>query len=406
MKIVFCGPPHSGKTVLIDNLRKIMPSDGVFIDRIHLDGEGIWSNYPNQDMAQTVRNKQSYDIHFIRQKCEELSRYDDIPIVLVDIGGKLAEDKHQIFEAADAFVVISADHEMGLLWQSVGTEHNCHCLAVLDSSLHGTDQIYGYEPYLTGCVTNLERGKTMPTQEIVTALADIIIKEAGYKARYRNAYNEIDFNRIAVELGMTNDRTTRYGQVIHTNVFDSLNAIQIYKYLQDRYASVDKYLIYGARANWLSAMTACMFYSDNKQMHVYDTITMKYIPVRHLPKSDITESKALRYKVIESDNAVFIDILLDKPVYSDTDDYQQCVIPVINEDKPLYVSGRLPLWLLDAIMISYNSPVKYVFQPGRHAPWICCFAQDISSIGTSLSTHPSEDVCRYFEQMREEKMRK
>ena len=85
MKIIFCGPPHSGKSVLIDCLRKLLPSDGLFIDRIHLDGEGAWSNYPNQDMIQTVRKKQDYDIDFINQKCLELRKYDSFPIVLVDI---------------------------------------------------------------------------------------------------------------------------------------------------------------------------------------------------------------------------------------------------------------------------------------------------------------------------------
>ena len=44
MKIVFCGPPHSGKSVFIANLIDKLPSDGYTIIRACPDGEGTWSN--------------------------------------------------------------------------------------------------------------------------------------------------------------------------------------------------------------------------------------------------------------------------------------------------------------------------------------------------------------------------
>lgn len=47
MKIVVCGPPHSGKSVFIANLEKRLPTNSFKTIRVHRDGEGTWSNNPN-----------------------------------------------------------------------------------------------------------------------------------------------------------------------------------------------------------------------------------------------------------------------------------------------------------------------------------------------------------------------
>lgn len=59
MKIVFCGPSHSGKSVLIANLIKKLPSDGYTIVRACPDGEGVWSNNANQAETRMVRKKEN-----------------------------------------------------------------------------------------------------------------------------------------------------------------------------------------------------------------------------------------------------------------------------------------------------------------------------------------------------------
>ncbi len=47
MKIIFCGPPHSGKSVFIANLIDKLPSDAYTIIRACLEGkEEIYSREP------------------------------------------------------------------------------------------------------------------------------------------------------------------------------------------------------------------------------------------------------------------------------------------------------------------------------------------------------------------------
>ena len=65
MKIIFCGPPHSGKSVFIANLIDKLPSDAYTIIRACPDGEGTWSNNQNQNETSIVRKKGKFTKSFI-----------------------------------------------------------------------------------------------------------------------------------------------------------------------------------------------------------------------------------------------------------------------------------------------------------------------------------------------------
>ena len=57
MKVVFCGPPHSGKSVFISNIINKLPSNSYSVVRATPDGEGMWSNNENQYETSIVRKK-------------------------------------------------------------------------------------------------------------------------------------------------------------------------------------------------------------------------------------------------------------------------------------------------------------------------------------------------------------
>ena len=113
MKTIVCGPPHSGKSILISNLQKLMPSDDYLCIRANADGEGLWANNPNQQEVDTVRkcNKSgntTADFNIWRKRIETVSR----SIVIVDIGGRLSDDKISLFEVSDSFIIISSDAKL------------------------------------------------------------------------------------------------------------------------------------------------------------------------------------------------------------------------------------------------------------------------------------------------------
>ena len=70
MKIIFCGPPHSGKSVLFTNLSNALPADSYSTVRGCPDGEGHWSNNPNQNETLLVKQKSEFTPEFVENVCE------------------------------------------------------------------------------------------------------------------------------------------------------------------------------------------------------------------------------------------------------------------------------------------------------------------------------------------------
>ena len=103
MKTIIGGPPHSGKSVLISNLIRLMPSDSFLRINANGDGEGTWSNNPDQDEVMGVRVKTgNTPSDFATWERRILNANRDI--VLIDVGGRIQDDKIRLFKAADSFI--------------------------------------------------------------------------------------------------------------------------------------------------------------------------------------------------------------------------------------------------------------------------------------------------------------
>ena len=190
MKTIVCGPPHSGKSILISNLQKLMPSDDYLCIRANADGEVLWANNPNQQEVDTVRkcNKSgntTADFNIWRKRIETVSR----SIVIVDIGGRLSDDKISLFEVSDSFIIISSDAKLKGEWKDFGELYGCRCLATIDSTLSDDDTVLTKVPYLQARLGGLDRGRDLRDRKVVQALADLLVCESGYKnIVYYNCY--------------------------------------------------------------------------------------------------------------------------------------------------------------------------------------------------------------------------
>ena len=92
MKIVLCGPPHSGKSVFIANIIDKLPTDAYTIIRACPDGEGTWSNNANQVETNVVRRKGKFTEKFIEDGCKAIDNQVN-KIVLVDVGRSNVQGK-------------------------------------------------------------------------------------------------------------------------------------------------------------------------------------------------------------------------------------------------------------------------------------------------------------------------
>lgn len=400
MKIIFCGPPHSGKSVFIANLIDKLPTDAYTIIRACPDGEGTWSNNRNQKETSIVRKKGRFTKSFIDDACQAIDNQNN-EVVLVDVGGVMSKENEQVFEHCDSFVVLSSDEKKKQEWLEFGKKLGLECIGCLDSSLDGQEEIYSRTPYFQGRIVGLERGGILEDSIVIKAIVSDIIQKSKYGEKAKNDYSEytgvmIDDTELGFELG--------YGKVIPTEDGTPIKKVrwpesalpQIYRAIQEKLSPDQSVRVNGIRANFvLCAICKAAKKQGVKDISAYDIRTKSYIPIKNLPKKrGIKQTEGLEFNIIENKENVFIDIDITKEQYS-LEDYERCVLPKIKEGKNLYLSGRMPLWLLASISSSYDSRRIYTFQPGKG--FTCVASKDEKEVGTVVNGVDGIDVNQYFE---------
>ena len=400
MKVVICGPPHSGKSVFIANLIDKLPTDAYTIIRACPDGEGNWSNNKNQNETSIVRKKGKFTKSFIEEACKAIDNQTN-KIVLVDVGGIMSKENKKVFEHCDSFVVLSSDEKKKKEWLKFGQELGLECLGSLDSSLEGQEEIYSRQPYLQGRIVGLERGEVLKNSQVINAIVSDIVRKSRYgeKSEKENTNfigTMIDDTELGFDLGYGKEILTEDGTSIKQVKWSEKALPEIYKNIKEKVDTKQPIRINGIRANFvLCAICKALKKNGAQNISTYDTRTKQYIPIKSLPKKrGVKQTEGLSYNIIESKENIFMDIDITKEQYS-LEDYEQCMLPQIKENKNLYLSGRMPLWLLASISNSYDSNKIYTFQPGKG--FTCISSIDEKELGTIVDGIDGIDINKYFE---------
>lgn len=403
MKIVFCGPPHSGKSVFIANLIENLPTDAYTIIRACPDGEGTWSNNGKQSETSMVRKKGQFTQSFIDDSCRAIDNQVS-NIVLVDVGGVMSKENEQVFKHCDSFVVLSSDDEKKKEWLEFGERLGLECIGCLDSKLEGQEEIYSREPYLQGRIVGLERGELLQNSSVIKALVSDIIRRSKYTektdSREDNDGIFIDDTELGFELGYGREILTDDGTSIKKVRWPETSIPDVSSAIKEKVDSSKQLKINGIRANFiLCAICKSAKQQGVKDIRVYDIRMKQYIPIKDFPKKrGLKETAGLSFNVIENDENIFMDIDITKEQFT-LEDFEQCVLPQIKENKNLYLSGRLPLWLLASISNSYNSSRIFTFQPGKG--FTCVSSKDEKDLGEVVDVIEGIDINKYFEDKKE-----
>lgn len=399
MKIIVCGPPHSGKSVFVASLERLLPSDGYETIRINKDGEGDWSNNPDQEQIRIIRKKLAdYNEEFIKSECEIIKKSTK-PIMLVDIGGMLFPDKIPIFKACDRFIVLSRDEIHREEWKRFGEYLGAKCIAELDSKQNAEDSVESFENgSVKGIVGKLERGTWHEKSPVLKWIADEIIEKSGYHELKNNIQPDdvVDFNKIARDLNYGELRMSREKEVFSNVKFPEKSAAKI-KEILSGLPGRKSYRIDGARANWISALAVeTLFDKGVEDISIYDTKNVSFIAVKKLPCA--ARHEMISPSIRESEKSVFIDLDLSetKLEYSDL---EKIVLPKIDESKQLYLSGKMPNWLLDSISISYGNKEKHVLQGGKS--FICYKSECEEKLGSCSDSPDGIDIKKFFEKQKQ-----
>lgn len=385
MKIIICGPPHSGKTVMINSLHKLLPTEGVQTIRANADGEGYWASEGNPDDVQKVRVKGDNTPEEFAEWTKQISDAK-ANIVLVDIGGKLQDDKIPLFEAADSFVVLCSDQEPDLMvaWKSFGEAHGCRCLACLTSKLVGEDEVKKLGAVIEDTITHLERGTERTDSKLLQELAGLIINMAkSTTARPFDSHDSQTFNAfdMAYALNCYTQREIKINTIEGEEVslcrnirYETRDIDNIRDYVAKWQAErkLSNVKVYGANAQWV-AVTIIFALIDGgaEAVELFDISTWQYVRLRKLRVA--TSPLTISVSAFDSQKDIMeVSILNEqgKPRSLSIDELDRCSIPPIDASHGIVVSGRLPNWLLASICLTLPNKVIFVRKPGAKDEYI------------------------------------
>ena len=363
MKTIICGPPHSGKSVFISNLIKLLPSGHYIRINANGDGEGTWSNNPDQTDVKEVRIKGSNtEEDFSRWRCQIERANQDI--VIVDIGGRLQDDKIPLFKVCESFVVVSNSTQMIDEWKAFGSAHGCKCIGTILSELgYIHEAIYENESYVSGVMSGLERGHNISGSILLNAIADSIVSLSTFKGyKSTSSSKVIDMYDLGIKLGMSHHWKTTTGIDVHNVWYQPERAQAVYEYLTEFYKGEDCYRIYGARSIWASCLVAsAISTSDISNIEVHGVTSESYIPILRMP-TDNNVIGNLNFSIKENKEYVLLSVALPKRFFPE--DRENVVLPRLDAKKKLLLSGKIPSWLAISILHSYDNDYKYVHTPG------------------------------------------
>lgn len=313
----------------------------------------------------------------------------------------MSKENEQVFQHCDSFVVLSSDEQKKQEWLEFGQGLGLECVGCLDSSLEGQEEIYSRTPFFQGKIVGLERGEILEDSPVIKAIVSDIVQKSKYGEKTEEQSQTIegtmiDDTELGFELGYGKEIFTEDGTPIKKVRWPENALPKIYQAVSEKVNSDQPVKINGIRANFvLCGICKAAKQNGTKDISAYDIRTKSYIPIRDLPKKKgLKQTEGLSYNILENKENVFMDIDITKEQYS-LEDYEQCVLPQIKEGKNLYLSGRMPLWLLASISNSYASSKIFTFQPGKG--FTCISSIDEKDLGTIVDGVDGIDINQYFE---------
>jgi len=185
IKVVLCGPPHSGKSCLREGLKQaVLRIEGApypYVITATPDGEGAWfSEAAMRDFELARRLKEEYKAKFTPEFAQLRAswvRNTTETLNIIDVGGKISPENRVIMSPATHAVILAGDMSKASAWKEFCGELGLQMIALIHSDYEGkADRIDTDEPLLTGSVHYLERGEDVSGRPMVQALARKLVR--------------------------------------------------------------------------------------------------------------------------------------------------------------------------------------------------------------------------------------
>jgi len=357
--ILIGGPPHSGKSVFVYGLTHALRQQHLphYVLRACPDGEGDWSNAADQALVRTIRNKGKFNEGFTQHVTDYLQNRH-LPL-LVDVGGLPTADQQQMFSACThAILLIGGNDEETYArdlaaWRHMMAEQSVEIIAELRSVLPGTDDLTATTPIVKGTIANLERGETAVGPVIEACCTKISALFAFGEAdvdSYHLAQAPVELALDLPKLARTLGAENRFWQPA------MLPALVDYLPAQKPLA------LYGRSVNWVNGTLAMVAYPE--PLWLFDA-RLGWIPTPTLPTKAIRETQLGWETAVTEHSEFWLLTMKTNGQYLDYDDTASLPLPQIESSKGLVLSGKIPHWLLTAVIRQLAPAHSWtaVFQP-------------------------------------------
>lgn len=351
------GPPHAGKSVLFYHLTQTLRERNIPHHAIRAcpDGEGNWFHEGDPTLVSTVRLKLTgeWPAVFVERMSQDLE-HRCLPF-LVDMGGHPRASQMGLFRLCTHSILLLREDlpEYTELWESLVAECNLLPLARLISRQEGTSAITSASPLLEGILTGLDR-HTLDAGK--GALFDALVEQV---VTLFNSYNLQNLTRIALEQAPTE---------IVLNLDEALQRLaptskrweiaMLQPFLESLPAQIPL-SIYGVGPGWLYAALA--EHADPQSFYLFDPKIGWIQPAQVSVGKPQSSEMHIEAQADEKVTVLTITFPYDRLAYFQPD---PLVFPAAPTEKGLIINGRVPNWLLTALVRFYKA---------AGAPWIAPF---------------------------------
>lgn len=357
--ILIGGPPNAGKSVLFYSLTKTLHERGVRHHAIRAcpDGEGNWYQEIHRELdpetIRVLRVKKAWSENFVQGICRDLEGRH-LPL-LVDMGGRPREYQMRILQACThSLLLLRRDEpESAASWRALVKHAGLLPLAEIFSERYGIAFLTASEPVLAGTLSGLQRG--IPAQG---ALFDALVERI---AALFSSYSLTELERAKLALAPT-EYTVNLDPLLHK--FDPQAqewTPAMLKRLPGELPDNTALAVYGRGPGWLYGMLAAT--AGHQPFYQFDPrIGWLAPPALRISAQPSSAEMTVRQRAYQDALILSLHINTDYLDHLQIEQ-EQPAFPPVPAERGLILDGRMPYWLLTALVRLYS---------GTGVAWIAC----------------------------------
>ena len=398
-KIIIAGPPHSGKSIGERFIRSMLPPQETMRIASQPDGEGDWTqNLYGQDalLAQQLRKKGEFSRENVDHWKSQIS-HSNSRFSLVDVGGVVSPENREIFEQANAMIIISSNHEKTQEWVRLANETGLNILAVLYSTLDESRtesfaRTPGQDWESEGVVVGLDRGKfkdSATLRELAAFLLDRV--PAKENKEVMTEYESLGIDSVAEMIGKKPEDIVLPGREPMKGLnWKPEELPAVYNALRKMAEKGGSFVIDGRAPQFLIINILHALHPN--RIAVADSKVeggMVGISGTNYPKGE--GGGPLPWKVTEGfQGGTLVEYAKDQFTIIDNKKLGEVIPPETAQGKPVFLSGKTSNWASAEIGLSYAHvvPAVYLYQPGTG--FVCVATHSVEhKLGSVVKANPS-----------------